>query len=78
MWLDGVFECAAVDLDRVRDAPTGQRTGENHRAHHQVVRDGDLGLGPCHDLLDRVDIRPQVPVELGSLSSSKDRASIPS
>ena len=65
MRLDGVFERAAVDLHRIRDVATAQRTREDRRAHHQVVGKGHLRRGSRDDLSDRADIRCQVAVELG-------------
>ena len=63
--LDGVLERAAVDLDRVGHAEPLQRAGEDHRAHHQVVGERDVGPHALGHLAHRGHVALQVAVDLG-------------
>ena len=62
--LDRVLERAAVDLDRVRDAGPRERAREDQRAHHEVVRERDVGPRARDDLADGGDVALDVVVDL--------------
>ena len=63
--LDGELERAAVDLHRVGHAEPLQRAGEDHRAHHQVVGERDVGPHALGHLAHRGHVALQVAVDLG-------------
>jgi hypothetical protein len=59
-----VLERRPVDLDRVRDLAV-QRTGHDHRSHHQMIGQRRIRLGGRDDLADRDGVGPDVALDLG-------------
>ena len=71
-----VLERGAVDLDGVRDR-AAERPGQDHRAHHHVVGQRDVGADGGHHVADRADVRRDVPFDLG-VGQQRVRAGIKS